>query len=272
MKKNASIKKTATVKTLTAKTTSKPTITGASMNSIKSVKVYYGEATPSAISALSKYGAVIIEPYAFSKAQVDTLKAHGTKVYGYLSVMELEDQNKGLVNDSDYFYYHGKKYRIPQWKTYIMDLSKPHYQDILMNKVNSQIAAKDMDGVFLDTVGDIDDYFYKDPAVQNQFRQAYKTLLGKIKSSYPGLSLIQNWGFDTVKSTSAPYINGVMWEDFDKSVVSTDEWSQNWINYFRSVSGSIRLITVAPNTSSESYAQQLGFISTLNGNDIYNNL
>lgn len=246
--------------------------TEVNMNTIKSIKIYYGNATNSAIAQLSTYNAVIIEPYAFTTAQVAQLQAKGIKVFGYLSVMELEAPNKALVSDSDYFYYHNQKYIIPQWNTYIMDLSKPHYQSVLMNKVTSEIAGKQMDGVFLDTVGDIDDYFYNDPQTQDQFRSAYKTLLEKIKSACPNLSLIQNWGFDTLKTTSGSMIHAVLWEDFSKSTITGDAWSQNWIRYFQRRTNLFRVITVSPDVQSAAYAKKIGFIPILNNGNIYNGL
>ncbi|MDT3765699.1 hypothetical protein [Priestia filamentosa] len=55
-----------------------------------------------------------------------------------------------------------------------------------------------MDGVFLDTVDDIDDYFYNKPALQTEISTAYKTLLTNIKEQ------------DPIKIPSLPYINAVL--------------------------------------------------------------
>ena len=49
--------------------------------------------------------------------------------------------------------------KIEQWDTYIMNLADEHYRRIVVNKVKQQIIGKGIDGVFLDTAGDIDDYF-----------------------------------------------------------------------------------------------------------------
>ena len=47
---------------------------GTSFKNVRSYKIYYGEANEQVIEGLSKYDMVIIEPYAFSKEQVQQLK------------------------------------------------------------------------------------------------------------------------------------------------------------------------------------------------------
>ncbi len=44
------------------------------LKNVRSYKIYYGEANEQVIEGLSKYDMVIIEPYAFSKEQVQQLK------------------------------------------------------------------------------------------------------------------------------------------------------------------------------------------------------
>ncbi|WP_416828313.1 endo alpha-1,4 polygalactosaminidase [Ectobacillus polymachus] len=235
----------------------------------KSFTIYYGDATATAIQKLSQYNTVIIEPYAFTKEQISQLKKSGTKVLGYVSVMELESQHINQVTDSDYYYYNGSKMQIPQWNTYIMDITNPHYRSVVLTKVKEQVAQKGMDGVFLDTVGDIDDYFYDKPIDQANLRNGYTALLKDIKATNPNLLIMQNWGFDTVKTTSLPYLDAVLWEDFNSKIIAKDEWSQNWISYFQSQKNTLQVFTVAPNRASSSYSQSKGFVSMVNKNDVY---
>ncbi|WP_379970561.1 endo alpha-1,4 polygalactosaminidase [Ectobacillus sp. sgz5001026] len=238
----------------------------------KNFTIYYGAANAKAIQKLSTYSTVVIEPYAFTKDQITQLKKSGTKVLGYVSVMELEAQNKAKVTDSDYYYYNGSKMQIPQWNTYIMDITNAHYRSVILTKVNEQVAQKGLDGVFLDTVGDIDDYFYDKPIDQTKIRGGYVALLKEMKAKYPSLLLMQNWGFDTIKTTSLPYIDAVLWEDFNSKVIAKDAWSQNWIKYFQSQKSTLKVFTVAPNTASQSFSQSKGFVSMVNKNDVYDKL
>ncbi len=239
------------------------------LKNVQSYKIYYGEANEQVIERLSKYDMVIIEPYAFTREQVQQLKKSGTVVLGYVSVLELEDWHKSQVMESDYYYRDGEKMRIEQWDTYIMNLADSHYRSIIINKVKQQIIEKGIDGVFLDTAGDIDDYFYDQAAVQEKFRLAYVNLLKEIKSVDSNLLLVQNWGFETIKSATLNFIHGVLWEDFNKRVITEDQWSQNWMRYFKQQSNKIVTFTVTPDDISKKYSTVNGFISTINPNDIY---
>ncbi|MGF2711586.1 endo alpha-1,4 polygalactosaminidase [Bacillus cereus] len=239
------------------------------LKNVRSYKIYYGEANEQVIERLSKYDMVIIDPYAFTKEQVQQLKKSGTVVLGYVSVLELEAWHKSQVVESDYYYRDGKKMKIEQWNTYIMNLADEHYRGIVVNKVKQQIIGKGINGVFLDTAGDIDDYFYDQPATQGKFREAYVNLLKEIKSIDSNLLLIQNWGFETIKNTSLNFIHGVLWEDFNKQVIVKDEWSQSWMRYFKQQSNKIVTFTVTPNNVSKKYSSINGFIPTINPNDIY---
>ncbi|MGG2094331.1 endo alpha-1,4 polygalactosaminidase [Bacillus sp. S13(2024)] len=241
------------------------------LSNVKNFKIYYGEANEQVIKELSKYDLVIIEPYAFTQQQIAELKASGTKVLGYVSVMELEAWHKSKVTEADYYYCNNKRMKIKQWDTYVMNISSSHYKDVVMDKVEQQIVKKGMDGVFLDTVGDIDDYFYNKPAEQKKFRNTYDTLLKQIKNIDSNLILMQNWGFDTIKNTSLYAIDAVLWEDFNRKVVAKDKWSQNWISYFKAQKDQVKTFTVAPNVASQQYSLAQGFVSTVNVNDIYNN-
>ncbi|WRU95624.1 hypothetical protein RYX51_00510 [Priestia filamentosa] len=77
---------------------------------------------------------------------------------------------------------------------YYLVYSKRHFW-LLSHRFKSNIG---MDGVFLDTVDDIDDYFYNKPALQTEISTAYKTLLTNIKEQ------------DPIKIPSLPYINAVL--------------------------------------------------------------
>ncbi|MEI2319306.1 endo alpha-1,4 polygalactosaminidase [Bacillus paramobilis] len=241
------------------------------LKNVKSYKIYYGEANEQVIKRLSKYDMVIIEPYAFTREQVQQLKKSGTVVLGYVSVLELEVWHKSQVMESDYYYRDSEKMKIEKWDTYIMNLADNHYRSIIINKVKQQIVGKGIDGVFLDTVGDIDDYFYDQAALQEKFRLAYVNLLKEIKSVDSNLLLVQNWGFETIKSAALNFIHGVLWEDFNKQVIAEDQWSQGWMRYFKKQGNKIVTFTVTPDDISKKYSTINGFIPTINPNDIYNN-
>ncbi|MET3576616.1 endo alpha-1,4 polygalactosaminidase [Bhargavaea ullalensis] len=242
------------------------------MDGAPSYKIYYGEADPHAIDVLSHYGLAIIEPDAFTEEQVHELQRRGTRVLGYVSVMELEEPLAGQVNETDFLLDKGKRWYIKKWDTYMMDIREAHYRDVVMGKVRKQVAGKGMDGVFFDTAGNIDDYFMKKKALQSELREGYMELLRQVGGEFPDLYIMQNWGFGTVKAGSLEYIDGVMWEDFGKWDIMCDEWSREWIAYFRSKQDRLDLLTVTKDRASYEYSRSLGFLPTFNQNDIYDDL
>ncbi|OXM86666.1 endo alpha-1,4 polygalactosaminidase [Paenibacillus rigui] len=246
----------------------------AGVSSIQSFKIFYGTPTKTILDNMQKYNMVVIEPTAYTADQISYIKSRGTIVIGYTSVMEMNAGDKTVapnVVEDDYFKKNGSKVLFGQWNSYLMDISKSHYQEALLNRIKTQISDKGIDGVFLDTVGRIDSYF-TDPAQQAAMRSGYEQLLTQIKSNHPQLSLIQNRAFETLKAISIRYVNGVLWEDFVYKTVSKDAWSKKWISYLQDNQKNNGLLVLAtvPDTKSQDYSKKLNFIPSLNPNDVYN--
>ncbi|WP_162144555.1 endo alpha-1,4 polygalactosaminidase [Ectobacillus panaciterrae] len=246
------------------------------LNSMKSYKIFYNAPNSQIISQLGTYDFVMIEPYHYTAEQIQKIKASGTRVFGYISTMEAANWNQQLMaqfEPQDYFYRDGEKVHFAQWDSYLMDIASPHYQQILMSEIEKNIAAKGFDGIFLDTVGDIDNE-HSGTVLQTQ-REGMKMFLKGIKETYPGMALIQNWGFETLKTTTAPYVNAIMWEDFNYSTVAKDQWSLDRIQDLQTLHSqyNIEVLTVscAEKTKSTQLAQKYGFIHyhTNRGYDIW---
>jgi polysaccharide biosynthesis protein PelA len=245
------------------------------LKDVKKYKIYYGPANVEIIDRLGNYDLAIIEPHEFTEQQVSSLKESKTLSLGYMSIMELEKWNKEFVDkviESDYYYTNNEKIYIERWDTYIMDISQPHFRQILLEEIQEEIIAKGFDGIFLDTVGDIDDYFLKKPKELKKLRTGYINLLKEIKKQNKDIVLIQNWGFDTYKNASKPFIDGILWENFSKSGNQYDKWSQNWIKYFNEEKrkSQLAIFTVSPDDPSKSYSEKIGFVPYKNENSIYN--
>jgi polysaccharide biosynthesis protein PelA len=245
------------------------------LSGVSSYKIYYGTINEEIIDKLGNYEMVIVEPHQLTVEQVSKIKESKTIMLGYMSVMELENWNQDFVEkvlESDYYYSNNEKKYIEDWDTYLMDISKPHYRQILLEEIQEEILGKGFDGIFLDTAGDIDDFFLKKPKELQKLREGYITLLKDIKKQNKDLVLLQNWGFDTYKNASKPYIDGILWENFSKEVNQSDKWSQNWIKYFKEEKSKNRIavFTVSRDTPGKSYSEKIGFTSYVNVNSIYN--
>ncbi len=170
---------------------------------------------------------VIIEPITMQVKYITEAQDSGTLVYGYINSMEADQWNEDLYAkfEEEDFYKDDKGNRMyfEQWNSYMMDMSSPHYQQVLVEEIEKQVVFNGLDGVFLDTVGNIDAYLPK--AEQEKQNIAMEQFMKEVKSQFKGLSIAQNWGFNTLTHFTAPYIDFVMWEDFSYDVVGEDQWA-----------------------------------------------
>ena len=156
------------------------------------------------------------------------LKELGPIVYGYLSVVEQNENNLEFVSlRNDWFYkMAGKKLRNDLWGSYYMDLSKKAYQRFLLEQVLLHGVDKGLDGIFIDTVGDIDEMDFSE-IEKKKMIEGYLNLLKAINTNYPDMKIIQNWGINIAKEHSSSLIDGIMWEGFSYTLLDSDEWSQH---------------------------------------------
>lgn len=241
---------------------------------IQSFMVFYGWSSPEIMKKLKKHDLVVIAPHAFKKEEIRSLQESGTIVLGYVSLIQLENWNEQLkkdVKESDYYKRNGEKLQVKSYNTYIMDLRESHYRNILLNKIENEIVNKELNGVFFDTVDDIDYYFEDQQDVQNAYRVAYINLLADIRKKYPKLSTLQNRGFDTFKMSTRNKVDGFLWESFDMEKIQKSKWSKKWLSYLKEQHDeeTVRVFTITPNQESAEYSKKYGFTSYVRNNDTY---
>lgn len=237
------------------------------LKGISSYKVFYDMPTKKVINQMKKYEVVIVEPQYYSKELVHQIQSNGTKLYGYVSIMESDswnDDRMSSIHEEDYYYENGDKVHFAEWDSYLMDLTSSHYRSVLLDEIGEQIVEKGFTGVFFDTVGDIDDQFLGDHTTYEAQSNAFVAFLDSIHHTYGDLSMIQNWGIELFKNYTYTYMDAIMWENFDYRVVSKDKWSQNQIKslkaYQASHSFEVMTLSFSQKNPSIRYSKNLGFI------------
>lgn len=194
---------------------------------VEQFNYYLDEGTQAIGEEMKKVDLVIIEPILMQEEYITAAQDSGTLVYGYINSMEADKWNQALYHqllENDFYKdENGNKMYFEKWDSYLMDMSSEHYQHILIEEIKAQITDKKFDGVFLDTVGNIDSYL--SGSEQKKQNEALTLFIKKIKNENGNLSIAQNWGFDTLAKYTAPYVDFIMWEDFSYSVVGEDEWA-----------------------------------------------
>lgn len=237
------------------------------LDGVKNYQVYYGHPTAAILKDMQNYDLVIIEPLHYTKAQVEQIKARGTKVLGYISVMEVATWNTGLMSklqSGDFFTRNGQRVHYSEWDSYLTNIASPHFQGLLLTEIQNQVVAKGIDGVFMDTVGDIDNEHLNNPTVLKQQRDGLVNFLKQARARYGEIAMVQNWGFDTLETSTAPYVDGIMWESFNADTIKSDAWSQNMIKKLQAVDAkhSVKTLTISTRLSADSHklAKDSGFI------------
>ncbi|WP_421381635.1 endo alpha-1,4 polygalactosaminidase [Bacillus salacetis] len=195
-------------------------------------KYYLDKGSSSILKKMKQMDMVIVDPVVMDKRYIKEAQQSGTIVYGYINAMEADKWNKNLfrqLEESDFYHKDGKRVYFSQWDSYLTDMTSSKYQDVLIDEIKRQVADKGLDGVFLDTVGNIDDQFSDNPETLKRQQEAMKNFMKRIKSEFPELSIGQNWGFDTLTGYTSPYVDFIMWEDFDAPYIRSDNWSQEKI-------------------------------------------
>lgn len=234
---------------------------------IQSYKIFYNMPTDKIIKDMEGYDLVIVEPIWYTTEQIETIQSNGTKVLGYINVMEADTWNTPLMDqmqETDFFYRDGERIYFPKWDSYLTDIASKNFRKILMREIQKQVVNKELDGIFLDTVGDIDDVHLDYPNDLAEQLDGLEELLKTIERTYSNVPVVQNWGIETLERTSAPYVEGFMWESFNYTEITSDSWSMEMLERVNTLKEQydIAVLTVSDQEEAESrdLAEANGYI------------
>ncbi|WNQ10948.1 endo alpha-1,4 polygalactosaminidase [Paenibacillus aurantius] len=237
------------------------------LEGITSYKIFYGTPTRNVLDQMKNYQMVIVEPLNYTKEQITQIRKNGTKVMGYINSMEVDKWNKAFLSkmrESDFAHRGGERVYFEEWDSYLTNIASSHYQQLLIDEIRMQITDKGLDGVFFDTVGDIDDQYYDRPAQMAAQQQAMADFFREVKKQNPALPLIQNWGIGTLLDYTAPYVDGFMWESFDYGTIQKDDWAQEQIQALKALQKrypiTVFTVSFTSKAKSTSYSRSLGLV------------
>lgn len=181
-----------------------------SWQSARSMVVYYGR---DATSQLSRYDVAIVEPLGQTTETLNQLKAAGTLLLAYLSVMEMPAWDAGiaLLDLSDFLRCNGQAITNSEHGTYLLDLRSTRWQRLLFHRA-SILLDQGYDGLFLDTIGDVELPIWS-PLQQIELVANATALVRQLRAIYPQHLLVQNNGLARLIEQTAPHLSGVCWEN-----------------------------------------------------------
>jgi hypothetical protein len=182
--------------------------------------LYYGH---NQIDLLSRFDMAIVEPKGQSITNIKRLKVWNTLVISYLSFMEVHPTETIFeqLSDDDFLRINNHKMMNKEFGTYLINLKSKRWIQYLIEEIHHRYNTLESDGIFMDTIGDIDGL---PEEVRKEQLVAITNFLFIIKTLYPKHLIIQNNGLEHVILQTSPYIDGVCWENPPVSLPESREW------------------------------------------------
>lgn len=176
------------------------------------------------VSNLKRYDMVILEPRNANESpdHLETLRNSGTDIYAYQSIMGLDNPSiKNRLNSEDYITINGERPTHKYFKYEFGDIRSENYRNVLLDVLFEDVLSKGYDGVFFDTLDDVNRDVFREnrnpetgQRIRKELIEGYVEFLKLAKEKYPGLSIIQNRGFEVYQAGGAKYVDAIVFENF----------------------------------------------------------
>lgn len=222
----------------------------------ESYALYYGHGNG---EKLSLFDVMIVEAKGYTVQQFQDLKASKRVVITYVSVMEVHPTEAIFqeLSKEDLLFVDGKLVRNEAFGTFVVNLQSKKWMNHLLGKVHHLLSELKADGLFLDTIGDIEWPSIPLSIKQNQL-DAVINFLHVLRLLYADHLFIQNNGLESIYLETAPYIDGICWENPPFSVAESEEWIDYMIQHLTFLQKKFQLkvfLLLEESTENEKQAQ-----------------
>lgn len=173
--------------------------------------IYYGTGRGGDLAA---FDVAVVEPAGQSPESVAAMQSSGTLVLAYLSVVEVPpwDPELKLLKPGDLLQLNGRPYRNEAYGNYLADLRSARWNGLLLHRAGSLLERSGYDGLFLDTIGDVESLAL-DGGQAGSLLLAAASLVGRMRAMFGGYVLVQNNGLERLCLLTGDYVNGICWEN-----------------------------------------------------------
>ncbi len=175
---------------------------------------------------ISRFDLAIVEPAGQTKESIEVVKSSGTLLLAYISIMELALWEKELkLLEKDDFIHHQGEPLINSFNNYVLDIRSDRWKNIIMERAENLLHHHRYDGLFLDTIGDIEWAGFT-CETGDSLLLAAANIVKDLRDQFPDYLLLQNNGFNRLFDYTARHIDGICWENPVFSDESYALWSQ----------------------------------------------
>lgn len=194
--------------------------------------LYYGKVESREMEILARYDVVIIDPQAMgrqAKQQIAELKRRGCMVIGYLSCMEVAPWHhyRKEVPESWLLKINGKIWH-PWGSNSAADLNNPGWHRLVVRLTRTDVMDYGCDGMFMDTLADIEHPDLPEKMRQIQLRGLDK-LMQTLRKEYPDFILVGNWTIQSTLPVMAKYADIICWENFQPKFFEPDNEAHGFV-------------------------------------------
>ncbi|MEX1029640.1 MAG: hypothetical protein WDZ91_06290 [Paenibacillaceae bacterium] len=188
----------------------------------KNFAVYYGHGQG---DVMAKYDIAIVEPAGQSEQSLKEMQQAGTLVFAYVSMTEIPeyDDLKTLLHEVDYLKINGKIVANEEYHTMVADLRSNNWIGLLLHRIGGHLRNSNYDGIFMDTISNVE-WPILPAGVRAEQQGAALELVKRIRKLHPNHLIIQNNGLESLCLDTAPYIDGICWENPDFVHPETYSW------------------------------------------------
>ncbi len=190
----------------------------------RSWSLYYGPDAPDLVERIGASDLVVLDPNALGATASNTiarLKEKGCLVAGYLSMFEVArwHRYRSRIPREWYLVVDGKPWspwagQDVSWDgNLVASLAAPGWREMLVGLVQSEVLGYGCDGVFMDTLEDLD--FPSLPAAERPRQlDGMRQLLATLDERYPKAFFIANRTLQGTLPVAAEHIDALCWESF----------------------------------------------------------
>lgn len=177
----------------------------------KTFAVYYGYGKE---EELSRYDIAIVEPGGHNAEGIGRLEASGTVALAYVSVLEVNSSTPGAqsLREEDFVFEDGRPKCNETYHTKIARLYSDRWLSVLLRRVERLLLCDGYDGIFLDTLADLECLDFSREEYHKMLNAALRLLAG-LRSRFPQHLVVQNNGLGKLYSATSAYLDGICWEN-----------------------------------------------------------